>query len=465
MAYGEIIFWSLIFFLAGVGLGGSSWSISLIILAALVLAALLFFWKSLSIRWLIFLVGLTFFGAFYFHLYGVLINRTISLPQEKTTFQAVVTELPRRYDNLTVVSMKALPPWSGTFDLLVNLPLDVQYGEKLEITGSFEDSNWPDMPSLWAEDVERFDGDNTRSLRSILVNIREKLIHGVYQILPSDHAAFIAGITVGARGGMSTELREAMRASGTTHLVVLSGYNVLIVVLIARRLLEKRLAHKKRFYVISLALFLFLMLVAVEPSITRAGIMGWLVLLGEYWGRLVHFGYLIVLAGAVMLLIYPSLLVYSIGFQLSFLSLIGIAYVAPILKRFMSEYLKEKTNTPLVEALCETAAAQLMVWPLLSFYFDGVSLTSLVANMLILPLVPFLMVAGIFLSLAAAFNIHLGALFSFVIKPLVDYVLSVIHIFSWLTIPLPDINQPLIIISIYGILALVLVPRVIDNKR
>jgi len=466
MAYGEIIFWSLGFLLLGIGLSGSGWSGLAILIVTISCALLVGFWKFFNKPfWLILFIAMSLLGSFYFQLCGVFYESKIKLPQTETKFKVFTTELSRSYEYITAVPVKIMSPWTGELDLLLGVPANFNYGEVLEIKGTIDRNKWPEKSVIRSDNIVRAGQIKPSGIRSYLVPLRERLIEATYLVLPPDQAAFIAGITVGARGGISPRLKEALRTSGTTHLLVLSGYNILIVILAGRRLLEKLLSRKKRFYFISFGLFLFLMLVAAEPSVTRAGIMGWLILLGEHWGRLVHFGYLALLAGSIMSIFNPALVSSDIGFQLSFLSLLGIAYVAPIFKKYLENLIGEKVEHPLVAAAYETAAAQLLVWPLLSFYFGNIYLTGLLANMLILPLMPIVMVLGITLSVVALINVQLGIILGLAVKPLIDYILAIINLFSWITLPLPNISQAFVVLIIYSLIAILLLPRIIANKR
>jgi len=433
---------------------------------ALSWALVIFLWRGhyAHYRALLFVL-LTICAAWYFFIYQTVIEKQSTLSSEEVKLQVVVEEFPRHYEKVTVIPARTVDDREEDLDLLFFVPFVADYGEVLKIEGELKRNHWPERSIFYVSVADRLGQKSASSLRDYLVRVRGTLVDNVSQILPGDHGAFIAGITLGAREGVSPTLREAMKSSGTTHLTVLSGYNVLLVVLVIRRLLEKRISRKKRFYFISLGLVIFLMLVALEPSVTRAGIMAWLILLGEYWGRLIHFGYIALLTAVLMSFLDPSLISYSISFQLSFLSLLGIAYLAPLFKRLLLPVLKTKIQQPFIVALYETTAAQIMVWPLLSFYFGEVYLTSLLANMLILPLMPFLMMLGIFLACISLFSLKLAGLYAILIIPFTTYVLGIIYFFSHFILALPgEVHQKLLVL-IYICLGLIIFPRLLQGNH
>ena len=79
--------------------------------------------------------------------------------------------------------------------------------------------------------TELIDSGHGSKIKSSLFSLKEKTINVFQKVLPSENAAFLAGITLGERAEFSKEFKEAMSKSGTTHLVALSGYNITILVL------------------------------------------------------------------------------------------------------------------------------------------------------------------------------------------------------------------------------------------
>ncbi|MNH20687.1 Competence protein [compost metagenome] len=140
----------------------------------------------------------------------------------------------------------------------------------------------------------------------------------------------------------------------------------------------------------------FIAITGASPSMTRAGLVAGLSLLAWYYGRKFHPLILLVLVAAVTVLISPSFAWGDLGWQLSFAAFAGVMIVAPLAQRYFFGARKPGT---IRQILGETVAAQLVTLPILVLAFGQFSNVAVVANLLVLPLVPLAMlltfIAGI----------------------------------------------------------------------
>jgi competence protein ComEC len=134
------------------------------------------------------------------------------------------------------------------------------------------------------------------------------------------------------------------------------------------------LSRKQAFYLAVLLLVIFIILVGVPASAMRAGLMGFFVLWALKLGRLNKITNAIILAGAIMLLINPKLLRYDIGFQLSFLAILGLIYFYPLINDWMIKIKMPKLKGGR-EIFSMTIAAQVFTLPITAYNFSTVSLT------------------------------------------------------------------------------------------
>jgi competence protein ComEC len=170
-------------------------------------------------------------------------------------------------------------------------------------------------------------------------------------------------------------------------------------------------------------------MVGAPASAVRAGIMGGLLLLGQKAGRISTSSRAIVFVAAFMLFLNPLILKLDIGFQLSFLAVMGIIHISP----FFQEWLKVIPNYgtfPLRNILAMTFSAQLFTLPILIYNFGYFSLVAPFANILIVPLLSFVMIFGfIFVFCGTIFPV-LGFVFSWFIWLLLAYVIFIVDFFS-----------------------------------
>lgn len=221
----------------------------------------------------------------------------------------------------------------------------------------------------------------------VALRVRDWFADGVRQAIPEPEASLGVGYVAGQRRSLPEELDKALRATGLTHIVVASGYNLTILVGASRRLLAKISKFQAAFLSGGLTLS-FMLITGLSPSMSRAGLVTGLGLLAWYYGRRFHPVVLLLLAAAVTLLINPAYGKGDLGWQLSFASFAGVLIVAPLLQRYF--FGNEKPGI-LRQIFFETTCAWLCTVPLIILAFGQFSNVAILANLLVLPLVPLAM--------------------------------------------------------------------------
>jgi competence protein ComEC len=153
-------------------------------------------------------------------------------------------------------------------------------------------------------------------------------------------------------------------------------------------------------------------LVGGMASAVRSGIMAGLLMLAELFDRVGENERLLAIAGFFILLQNPLALKYDLGFQLSFLAMMGLFWFAPLIKNWLLKKSNGKWQE-FIEVLSATIAAQIFTFPILIFNFGYVSIVSLLSNLLITPLMPFLMAFGLIFPIIGLIFSKLGWLLSF----------------------------------------------------
>ena len=252
--------------------------------------------------------------------------------------------------------------------------------------------------------------------------------------MPPEKAALIAGMTIGAKEGFSKEFKDKMSISGTTHIVALSGYNISIISLNVLAILALFLTRSASFYITVAVISLFVLMTGAEASAVRAAIMGILALFAKERERQFSMKNAIIFAATGMVLVNPRVLVFDLGFQLSFAALLGIVYFLPVLQKIFrfekSGFFSWRENA------LTTISAQLAVVPLLLGKFGTVSLTSIFANILILGAVPLTMGLGFIIALSGLASEFLAVAIALQAGLLLGYELLVIDVFSKFALPI-----------------------------
>ena len=273
---------------------------------------------------------------------------------------------------------------AGSVWVSASKKLDIKRGDIVTVDGKLTDGFGNVSASMYRADVTKVErpvpGD-------VAGHVRDWFASGVRKAIPEPEASLGIGYDVGQRSALPTELDAALKTVGLTHIVVASGYNLTILVRLARRLFEK--ISK---YLSTLAaggmIVAFMAVTGLSPSMSRAGLVASLSLLAWYYGRKFHPLVLLPLAAAVTLFIRPSYGWNDLGWELSFAAFAGVMIVAPLLQQFF--FGKEKPGV-VRQILGETISAELVTLPILVLAFGQFSNVGLIANLLVLPLVPLAM--------------------------------------------------------------------------
>lgn len=240
--------------------------------------------------------------------------------------------------------------------------------------------------------------------------IRERINRG----LKEPEAGLASGFILGDLKAIDKNLSQDFSRAGLSHIVAVSGANISILSGIVMSLcVFWGLGRKLSFYVASASLVAYIILVGLPASAMRAGVMGFLILWALYLGRINKMENALALAASLMLVINPKLLRDDIGFQLSFLALLGLVYVYPLLNYFFAS-IRISGIFKMRETVAMTMAAQILTLPVIIYNFSQASLVAIISNVLVLWTLPVLMVI---------FPVVL--LIAFIIRP-IDFVIFLI---------------------------------------
>ncbi len=414
------------------------------------LAFMIFLSSAVFLRNYLYLFSLFFSGVFVAIFYfgmreGIVLNGYPKLTggdfEVMSVSETITTDKSRRI----VAELRG--EYRG--EVLVFYPSEdiFKYGDVLKVTGDFESAEVKGgSPVIFAERIE-YVGNEGSEINKLLFGVKDKFVSVLTKNLSPNAGALASGLLFGEKAKFSSEFKEAMKRSGTTHIVALSGYNISILVG-ALGLVVAVFSRRIRIFLYFFVIIIFTLMVGGDPSIVRAAIMGGVFLLSKELGRNITPAYALSFAGALMLWWNP-LVIYSIGFQLSFLSFMGIVYIAPSLTSIF------KLKGGLISKLTvETASAQLAVLPLIVNYFGGFSVVSLISNIFILGTIP---ISMFFAFLLLVFNFILPFLSFFIVwicEIVLGYQIFIINLFSKLYTPSGSYFRNGIFTAVYVVLLL-----------
>jgi competence protein ComEC len=266
----------------------------------------------------------------------------------------------------------------------------------------------------------------------IALYVRNWFADAIRTAIPAPESSLGIGYLVGQRRGLPEELDTALKTAGLTHIVVASGYNLTILVRFARRYFAK--ISKYLAALISGSLIAgFIAVTGLSPSMSRAGLVTGLSLLAWYYGRKIHPLVLLPFAAAATILINPSYAWGDIGWQLSFMAFAGVMLLAPLMQAF---YFGGKKPGIVRQILGETIAATIMTLPIILVSFGMMSNVAVIANLLVLPLVPLAMLLTFIAGVGAIILPGAALVIGFAGYIVLNYMTQVAHFLaglSWAT--------------------------------
>lgn len=272
--------------------------------------------------------------------------------------------------------------------------LDIKRGDLVYFSGKLERGFGNVPASMYYAKLTKITRPNPGDVGR---RVRDKFADSVRVAIPEPQASLGVGYLVGQRSALPETLDNQIKTVGLTHAVVASGYNLTILVAFASRLFVKK---SKYLAVLTSGTMIsgFMLITGFSPSMSRAGLVSGLGLLAWYYGRKIHPMVILPFAAAITVWLRPAYMWGDIGWYLSFTAFAGVMILAPLLQHYF--WGASKKPHKLRSLLVETIAAQAATAPIIILAFHQYSPYALLANLLVLPLVPLAMLLTFFAGLA-----------------------------------------------------------------
>ncbi len=381
--------------------------------------------------------------AHYNDIGPVLVEGTVAAaPDERDTY----TRLRLRAERLTFPDGREVPVQGTALVYLPRYPT-FSYGDRVQVTGLLETP--PEFADFSYREYLARQGIFSLIRRAQAISVGKGTVHPLWallfslrwraqevigRILHEPAASLLTGILLGVEGGIPKDVNDAFAATGTTHIIAISGFNIAIISGIFYRLFRRWLGPRRAVWPSIAGVVLYTLLVGATASVVRAAVMGILYLLGRHLGRPTYVPASLAAAAIGMTLLNP-LLLWDVGFQLSFAATLGLVlYVdrlergaVRLLARALPEDRVRQAMGLLSDALLVTLAAQIATLPLTLYYFRRLSLVSLLTNFLILPAQPGVMIWGGLATLAGMLWLPLGRCLGWVAWLFLTYTIEVVR--------------------------------------
>ncbi|MDE2853691.1 MAG: ComEC/Rec2 family competence protein [Chloroflexota bacterium] len=333
--------------------------------------------------------------------------------------------------------------------------VEVQYGDRIRATGRLA------VPATWDTfsyadylarhgvftimrhaAVDLIDSGHGSALTAALLRLKETVRGSIASALPEPQAGLLTGILLGDESGIAPELEEAFARVGASHVVAISGFNMVIVSGIVLRVLSGLFhGHKTVVTLNALSVIaVYTLLVGASPGVLRAALMSGLLVIGNQLNRKTFVPASLAFAALLLSFFDPNVLL-DIGFQLSFLAVLGLSLFADPLsrrcRRLLEGYLPPRSanalHSFLNEPLIVSIAAQITTLPLVILYFGRLSLVALPVNFLIVPVQSAALLLGMAAAVAYTFVPVVGTLIFWAELVFISWTISVVRAFAQLS--------------------------------
>lgn len=226
------------------------------------------------------------------------------------------------------------------------------------------------------------------SLKAVAGKVRRTLIRILQQSsLSGDEFALVNALVLGYDQFLNQDIKLSYSNAGAMHILCVSGLHVGIIYMVISFLMTVipgvRKLHKRwQVLLIMLFIWIYAFITGLEPAVMRASVMFTLVAIGKSMHRKSRIYNTLAASAFIMLVINPNMLSY-VGFQLSYLAVFGIVWLQPYIVSWW--YPKCRLLRYFWELIAVSLAAQIILFPLLIYYFHKLSLLFFITNLFAIP--------------------------------------------------------------------------------
>ncbi len=361
-----------------------------------------------------------------------------------------------------VIHDSAISPVSGKIFLYIKKDSSVEkayrYGDLLSISKGYFEVSAPNNPHefnyreyLEKQDIyaHAFVGPNDvyyltshpdNYMLSLAYSIRSGIKSQIEQhIRAPREQAIVSALLVGIKDHLDDETKLAYSSAGAMHVLAVSGLHVGIVFVILSyifRSWKERPVGRFVFALVSIIIiWMYALVTGFSPSVMRAVTMFTVIIVSSAFNRRANIYNSLGIAAFVLVLLKPYI-IYSVGFQLSFVAVIGIVMLQPRIYRLWEP--KYKVLDYVWSITCVSIAAQIATFPLTLLYFHQFPTYFLVSNLVVIPAAALMLVTGLLMSLFGVIHAGVGDFIGQLLEWIVFGVNEVIGALQHLPKPIFD---------------------------
>jgi competence protein ComEC len=320
---------------------------------------------------------------------------------------------------------------------IAQIPLSPQVTRGMVVTINADAMLWPQPQSQYHHELQRkrIIGElhnleiitikDDTSVYAVLEQGRQHFWASIHSAFPEPIASVVTGMLLGISGDVDPATAEAFRRSGTSHILVISGWNITIVAALCLAVVNALKPSRLIALIAPLVVItLYVLFTGASAAVVRAGVMGMILVIGRWLDRPRSMLNVIAVALLLITVVDPAAL-WDIGMQLSTLATIGLVGFATPIERFLTRTI---LHSPYLgwarEGLASTIAAQITTFPIMFCRLELPTIWSLLANTIITPVVPVAMACGTLFLVATLIHPSLAQLIAWIAYPSFAWIVT-----------------------------------------
>ncbi|HKK09432.1 MAG TPA: ComEC/Rec2 family competence protein [Bacteroidales bacterium] len=271
---------------------------------------------------------------------------------------------------------------------------DVEQISKNTNPGAFDYAGYLEQMQIYhrvylTEDAFQILPGKENSLYAVSDRWQQKLTR-VLKRQPMEQANFalVSALVLGHDNFLSDDIRKWYSNAGAMHILCVSGLHVgiiyMVMIFLLRAWPEKGRREKTiKAIIVILSIWAYAFITGLEPAVMRASVMFSMVAVGKMLQRKSRIYNTLAASAFIMLLINPDMLSW-VGFQMSYLAVFGIVWLQPYISNWWSP--RNKFAKYFWDLIAVSLAAQIILFPLLIYYFHKISIVFFITNIFAIPM-------------------------------------------------------------------------------
>ncbi len=265
----------------------------------------------------------------------------------------------------------------------------------------------------------------TTNLNTYIYKLKDKIRYITNMNFSYDSGNFLKGILLGSADGGKEETKNALKTTGLSHIVVVSGMHFAVINMFIIFILRRMRIKRKTSSLISIfTSLMFALFIGFTPSVTRAFVMITMLNIADLINRERETDIHLILVTAVIIILINPFIINNSGFILSYGAVTGIV----LFNKKIYEFIKIP-NGYVKEIIAVSLSSNIVIFPLLIYFFRGFPLFFLATNLIMNMLLPAIMLLGIILIILSFVSIKIGYYagipLDYMIRAIIDVIVKI----------------------------------------